>query len=130
MHSLRSRATALATAGLLALGLAACGGGDADDTAGSEDVQADVSVTGTDGLKFEPTELEAEAGEVAIGLTAGDAVEHNFVIEGVDGDEPIVHSDAGTSNVGTVDLEAGTYTFYCSIPGHRVAGMEGTLTVE
>jgi nitrite reductase (NO-forming) len=34
-----------------------------------------------------------------------------------------------TTNV-TIDAPAGTYTFYCSIPGHRQAGMEGTLTVK
>lgn len=129
MRSLRSRATVLATAGLLSLGLAACGGGDDDGGSTNADVEADVEVTGTDALKFEPTELEAEAGTVAIGLTAEPTVEHNVVVEEAD-DTTVVEAAAGETAVGTIDLEAGTYTFYCSVPGHRTAGMEGTLTVS
>jgi uncharacterized cupredoxin-like copper-binding protein len=36
----------------------------------------------------------------------------------------------GGSKTLTVTLKAGTYKFYCSVPGHRQAGMEGTLTVQ
>lgn len=129
MRSLRTRASVLATAGLLSLGLAACSGGG-DEAGDSPDVEADVSVVGTDALKYEPSELEAAAGEIAIELVSGESVEHNVVIEGVDGDDPVVEANRGETKVGTVELEAGDYTFYCSIPGHRTAGMEGTLTVS
>jgi len=36
----------------------------------------------------------------------------------------------GGSKTLTLNLKPGTYTFYCSVPGHRQAGMEGTLTVS
>ena len=37
---------------------------------------------------------------------------------------------SGDTETLTLNLPAGTYTFYCNVPGHRAAGMEGTLTVE
>ena len=37
--------------------------------------------------------------------------------------------DGGTKSF-SATLKAGTYTYYCSVPGHRQAGMQGTLTVK
>lgn len=122
----RSRARLIAVAGLLSLGLAACGGGG--ETVAPEDVEADVVVRGTTGLKFEPNQLEAAAGTISIGLISEGSLVHDVVIEEI-GDTEVVEARGG-AEVGTVDLEAGTYTFYCSIPGHREAGMEGTLEVS
>jgi plastocyanin len=55
---------------------------------------------------------------------------HNIAIEGAGFNaEGEVVTDGGVSEVdGTV--QAGEYTFYCSVEGHREGGMEGTLTVE
>ena len=36
----------------------------------------------------------------------------------------------GGSKSLTLQLKPGTYTFFCSVPGHRQAGMQGTLTVQ
>ena len=81
----------------------------------------DAGITG-----FDPGDLEATEGDVAIRLTNLDAFDHDFTI-----DELGVHEVFGAEETVETTFEAapGTYTFYCSIPGHRESGMEGTLTV-
>lgn len=114
----------------LAVTAAACGssddGGVVDDS--GADGATTVSATGTDALAFEPGTLSASAGTVTVELTAEDEVEHTFVIEEA-GDTEVVAAAAGETATGTIELEADTYTFYCNVPGHRDAGMEGELTV-
>ena len=58
------------------------------------------------------------------GMPHGIAIEGN----GVDSDGPTV-SPGGTSSV-TVTLKKGSYEYYCPVPGHKQAGMVGTLTVQ
>ena len=57
-------------------------------------------------------------------------IPHNVAIKGggVDVKGKVVIT-GGTSTV-SADLDPGTYTFYCSVPGHEAAGMRGTLTVS
>lgn len=114
----------------LALAAAACGAGGAGNGVDGATAAGPttISVTGTNGLQFEPTDLTARAGSVTIELIAQDVVEHTFVIEELD-DVEVVAVAAGETATGTVELDAGTWTFYCSVPGHRGAGMEGELTV-
>jgi uncharacterized cupredoxin-like copper-binding protein len=38
--------------------------------------------------------------------------------------------DSGGVSQVSVTLKAGTYTFYCSVQGHRAAGMLGKLVVK
>lgn len=81
-------------------------------------------------LAFDQTELTAKAGKVTIDFTNPSAIPHNVVIE-EDGEElagfePIAEGEESVS----ADLKPGTYTFFCSVTGHRQAGMEGTLTVK
>ncbi len=59
------------------------------------------------------------------------AAPHNFAIEGYNDDAPVDLPLSGEHIMWTVpaDLEPGTYVFYCEIPGHRAAGMEGTITI-
>jgi uncharacterized cupredoxin-like copper-binding protein len=105
------------------LTLTACGDDDdssnASATGGSEQT---VSVKATDALKFEPDHLTATAGVVHIVLDNSGSTTHTFVID--DPKYKLTDDDSGD-----IDLGAGDYVFYCDVPGHRSAGMEGTLTV-
>lgn len=88
-------------------------------------------VTPQQDLAFEQSPDTIAAGEVKIALELTGNLEHDVVIEGVGGDEPIVDGTDGEGiYVGDVTLEPGSYTYYCSIPGHRAAGMEGTVEVQ
>jgi plastocyanin len=101
--------------------------GHADDNSPVADGAREIQMTATD-FAFDPDEITAEAGEdLAIVMTSEDLL-HDFVIDELDAH---VAADRGETATGgfTAD-EAGTYTYYCSVPGHREAGMEGTLTVE
>jgi len=83
-------------------------------------------------LKFTKSTLTAKAGTVTIDFTNSSPLAHNFTVQqGTSG--PVVGATptfmGGTKTL-TLKLKAGTYTFYCSVPGHRAAGMQGTLTVQ
>ena len=82
-------------------------------------------------LLFDPESLEVPAGEVSIDYTNPSPVPHNVAIE-ADGKALAQGAtvSGGESGAATAELKPGEYVFYCSIPGHREAGMEGPLTVE
>jgi plastocyanin len=81
-------------------------------------------------LSFDTDTLEAPAGRVTIQMENPSSVPHNVSIEGRGVDEEgRTVGQGGTSTV-TADLEPAEYVFYCSVPGHREGGMEGTLTVR
>lgn len=81
-------------------------------------------------LAFDKTELSAKPGKVTIDFDNPSPIPHNVVIleEGkeIAGFEPISEGEEELS----ADLEAGSYEYICSVPGHPEAGMKGTLTVE
>ena len=80
-------------------------------------------------LWFAPNEITIPADEpTALVLSGIGAVAHNLMV-----DELGLQLYVGPgieSEVTVSDLPPGTYTFYCSIFGHRRSGMYGTLTVE
>lgn len=79
-------------------------------------------------IAYEEAPQEVPAGTVDVELDNQGNIEHNVVIEELD-DQLILDAAAGESDSGSVELEPGTYTYYCDVAGHRAAGMEGTLTV-
>jgi uncharacterized cupredoxin-like copper-binding protein len=126
--------------------LAACGDDDTTEASTTITRGNTVPVRGTDRLAFEPDEFTIPAAEeVTLELTAA-SVEHDFVVEGAAddgtvegdkmdmGDDPddlhVAHADAGDTVTATFRIDkAGTYTVYCSVPGHRDAGMVASLEV-
>jgi uncharacterized cupredoxin-like copper-binding protein len=119
----------------LALAVAGCGGDDdegdeaappAPPAATGEATTLDNPADAGGALAFEKDELTAPAGEVTLVMENPSSLDHNIAIEG-EGEGEVV-GQGGTSRI-TATLEAGEYTFYCSVPGHQAGGMEGTLTI-
>jgi uncharacterized cupredoxin-like copper-binding protein len=120
--------------GALAVGvllLAACDDQGADRA--TADGPPDIAVTGTNQLTFEPDAFEVPASEeITFDLRAESGVEHDVMIADAtaSGDLHVVDADAGGTTRATFTIdEPGTYDVYCSVPGHREAGMTATLTV-
>ena len=132
---------------VVGLAVSACGGDDdgtaaeppvaepapaeppAEEPAPAEATELQLAADPGGGLTFDQTELSAAPGTVAIVLTNESPVPHNVAVEGSGVDvEGEVFQGGGTRTT-EAELSAGEYVFYCSVPGHREAGMEGTLTV-
>ena len=142
----------LAVLALASFSLAACGGDDDDD--GGEEAATTEQTTETTGggggggggggaetvslsadpggeLAYDTDSLSAAAGALTIEFDNPASISHDVCLESPAGDE-IGCSDQITdsSTELTEDVQSGDYTFFCSVPGHREAGMEGTLTVQ
>jgi len=89
----------------------------------------EINVVGTE-FSFNPASISVKAGEkVKITFRNNGQAPHNLVVEGLG----IGTKTIGRGQTDTIEFtaaKAGTYTFFCSVPGHRAAGMEGNLKVE
>jgi uncharacterized cupredoxin-like copper-binding protein len=82
-------------------------------------------------LAYTTTSATAKAGKVTVDFNNPQALTHDVAIESASGEEVGgTELIAEGSDSATVNLKPGTYHFYCTVPGHREAGMEGTLTVK
>ena len=119
------------------LALSACGGGSSSSTTpattggggGGGGSTVKISADPSGALKFEQTDVSATAGSITIDFTNMSSVPHDVTIEG-NGASGATDQITDSTTSTTVDLDPGTYTFFCSVDGHRAAGMEGTLTVK
>ena len=140
MRMLAVLASALVVA---AIGLTACGGDDDDDSAADTSATTTTQAGGGGGgtlkvtadpggaLAYEEKSLSANAGQATIEFDNPSSTDHDVTIEDDGGTEvaatDIITDDTATA---TADLQSGSYTFFCSVDGHREAGMEGPLTVK
>jgi plastocyanin len=137
---------------LAALALVACGSSSSDSSSTESKSQSGTSTESGEGsaeggsagsaaaldieaapsgLAFASDTTEAKAGKVTVNFTNPQPLTHDVAIEDSSG-KTIGKTEliAEGSDSTTVDLKPGEYTYYCTVPGHREAGMEGTLTVK
>jgi plastocyanin len=79
-------------------------------------------------LAFNTKTLSAKAGKVTIDFTNQSSVPHAVEVEGHGVETKTKVITGGKASL-TAKLKPGTYEFYCPVDGHRMAGMEGKLTV-
>jgi uncharacterized cupredoxin-like copper-binding protein len=106
--------------------------GRRDDSPGADlpavegPVSPRIEVTARD-MAFEPDAIAVAAGQVEVVLHNDGSMLHDLRIE----DQPfIIEAQAGETATSQVTLEPGRYQLFCSIPGHRDAGMTGVLEVR
>jgi mono/diheme cytochrome c family protein len=114
--------------------LAAVGSSKAGPPAVEKDGKLAISANPSGQLLYTVKAASATAGPITISMTNMSGVDHNLAIQqGTSASGAVIKatpiSSSGTHSI-TLDLKPGTYTFFCQVPGHRAAGMSGTLTVK
>ena len=104
---------------------------EAEKAAGGSASTVEVEADPSGNLAFTSKEITTKAGKDTIKFTNESPVPHDVKIEDSSGKEiggtEVISEGSDTAEV---ELKPGTYTYFCSIPGHRQAGMEGTLVVK
>ena len=136
---------AILGAASLSLLLAACGGGDAPTAAKADAPAAAAQQLKMQDIKFDRTGITATKGQaLTLTLVNEGALEHDFTIEKIAGKATVDGKDAKNEKyavyapvkakaTGKLELTpdaAGNYEYFCTVAGHKEAGMKGTLTVK
>jgi plastocyanin len=106
------------------------GAGQAEGGSAGSAAALDIEAASS-GLAYASDTAEAKAGKVTVNFTNPQPLTHDVAIEDASG-KTVGKTEliAEGSDSATVNLKPGEYTYYCTVPGHREAGMEGTLTVK
>lgn len=128
---MRARMLFLTVFTVLAIGVSGCGGSSGGEGGYVQPTGAPVASVEIDAgnLFYAPDRVETSAGIVKILLKNTQSGAHNLVISGTPGFILEVGRE-GDSNAKKVDLKAGSYEIYCTLPGHRSGGMKGTLVAK
>ena len=135
----------LSVLALAAFGLVACGDDEEEPTSEATTTETSTSAGGGSGgsggsvsitadssaLAYDESAVTAPAGEVTIEFDNPSSIGHDVVVEDADANE-LARTDviSGETTSTSAEFEAGDYTFFCSVDGHRAAGMEGEFKVE
>lgn len=124
-----STTTATSSSGESAGGATSGGAKEEGGGGGGSTVKFEADPNGE--LAYTTTTATAKAGTVTIDFNNPQELTHDVAIEDSSGEEVgATELIAGGEDSTTVNLKPGTYHFFCTVPGHREAGMEGTLTVK
>ena len=138
----RSAVLGIAASAAIAFVAAGCGGSSGPGTTTRAATGTQTATGGTSGgatvlnvqasaseLAFVPNALSASAGRITIRMTNPSQLQHSIALAVAGVPPGPVVGYGGVSEV-VANLSPGAYTFYCTVPGHRQAGMTGTLTVH
>src|SRR4029078_2385625 len=108
-------------------GTGAAGAGPSGTAKANAHNVVDIPTDPTGQLAYKFKSASAKAGKVTVESKNDASVPHNIALKS--GPSGSVVSGGGVSKF-TTNLKPGSYTFYCTVPGHEQAGMKGTLTVR
>jgi plastocyanin len=107
----------------------ATSGGGKEEGGGGSTIKFEADPGGE--LAYTTTTASAKAGSVTVDFNNPQALSHDVRFEEAKGNEIGGTEIVASGEISApVQLKPGTYTYFCSVPGHREAGMEGTLTVK
>jgi uncharacterized cupredoxin-like copper-binding protein len=125
----------LMTVLLLAIVIAACGGNNRPDSQVANRDSTSLNGGATINVAVEDFNFTLDSSQLNAGATTfvvknNGSMRHDFAISGNGIKQRTEKIDPGETTELTVELEPGTYTYICTIPGHEELGMKGTFTVS